>query len=107
MVREKTGNYDLVFPGAHNYRKIMSENTLTYAIRKRLGFDGTAHGLRTNASTTLNEECFRFDIIEKQLAHQERNKVRAAYNRSQYIAERIEMMNWYSDYLNEQKNMLF
>jgi len=82
----------------------MSENTLTYAIRKRLEFEGTAHGLRTNVCTTLNEQGIRFDIIEKQLAHQERNKVRAAYNRSQYLAERTKMMQWHSDYLDEIKN---
>jgi integrase len=78
----------------------MSENTLTYAIRKRLGFDATAHGFRTTASTILNESGFRVDVIERQLAHGERNKVRAAYNRSQYLAERTDMMQWYSDYLD-------
>lgn len=95
-----SGSYDLVFPGSHNYRKPMSENTLTYAIRKRLGFDATAHGFRTTASTILNESGFRVDVIERQLAHGERNKVRAAYNRSQYLAERTDMMQWYSDYLD-------
>ena len=78
--------------------KSCSENTLTYAIRKRLGFDATAHGFRTTASTILNETGYRVDVIERQLAHGERNKVRAAYNRSQYLAERTEMMQWYSDY---------
>ncbi len=95
-----SGSYDLVFPGSHDYRKSMSENTLTYAIRKRLGFDATAHGFRTTASTILNESGFRVDVIERQLAHGERNKVRAAYNRSQYLAERTDMMQWYSDYLD-------
>jgi integrase len=78
----------------------MSENTLTYAIRKRLNFDATAHGFRTTASTILNESGFRVDVIERQLAHGERNKVRAAYNRSQYLAERTDMMQWYSNYLD-------
>jgi integrase len=100
QVRELSGNYELVFPGSHDYRKRMSENTLTYAIRKRLGFDATAHGFRTTASTILNESGFRVDVIERQLAHGERNKVRAAYNRSQYMAERTEMMQWYADYLD-------
>ena len=95
-----SGSYDLVFPGSHNFRKPMSENTLTYAIRKRLGFDATAHGFRTTASTILNESGFRVDVIERQLAHGERNKVRAAYNRSQYLQERTDMMQWYSDYLD-------
>ena len=100
LVKELSGHYDLVFPGSHDHRKPMSENTLTYAIRKRLKFDATAHGFRTTASTILNESGFRVDVIERQLAHGERNKVRAAYNRSQYLAERTEMMQWYSDYLD-------
>jgi integrase len=103
QVHSLSGQYDFVFPGSHDYRKPMSENTLTYAIRKRLKFDATAHGFRTTASTILNESGFRVDVIERQLAHGERNKVRAAYNRSQYIAERTEMMQWYSDYLDSVK----
>jgi integrase len=100
LVKELSSNYDLVFPGSHDHRKPMSENTLTYAIRKRLKFDATAHGFRTTASTILNESGFRVDVIERQLAHGERNKVRAAYNRSQYLAERTEMMQWYSDHID-------
>ncbi len=99
-VREISGNYDYVFPGSHDFRKPMSENTMTFAIQKRLGFDATAHGFRTTASTILNESGYRVDVIERQLAHGERNKVRAAYNRSQYLAERTEMMQWYSNYLD-------
>ena len=102
-IKEHTGSYDLVFPSTHNREKVMSENTLTYAIRKRLKFDATAHGFRTTASTTLNEAGWRVDVIERQLAHSERNKVRAAYNRSQYLDERTDMMQWYGDYLDSQK----
>ena len=99
-VKGISGSYELVFPSTHDRQRLMSENTLTYAIRKRLKFDATAHGFRTTASTILNESGFRVDVIERQLAHGERNKVRAAYNRSQYLAERAEMMQWYSDYLD-------
>ena len=99
QIKEITGRFNLVFPGSHDSKKPMSENTLTYAIRKRLGYDATAHGFRTTASTTLNEQGYRVDVIERQLAHGDRNKIRAAYNRSQYLAERTEMMQWYSDYL--------
>lgn len=102
-IKKITGGYNFVFPGSHNSKKPMSENTLTYAIRKRLRFDATAHGFRTTASTTLNEAGFRVDVIERQLAHGDRNKIRAAYNRSQYLAERTEMMQWYSDYLDNLK----
>jgi len=103
-IKKLTGKHSLVFPGSHDSRKMMSENTLTYAIRKRLKYDATAHGFRTVASTILNEAGFRVDVIERQLAHGDRNKVRAAYNRSQYLAERTEMMQWYSDYLDRLKN---
>jgi integrase len=72
---------------------------MVFAIRKRLNFDATAHGFRTVASTVLNEQGFRADIIERKLAHTERNKIRAAYNRAQYIQERREMMVWWADYL--------
>ena len=98
-----TGKYDLVFPSVRNSRKPMSENTLTFAIRKRLGFDATAHGCRATASTILNEAGFRPDAIERQLAHAERNKVRAAYNRSQYLSERRDMMSWWGNYLEHAK----
>jgi integrase len=99
LVKELSGNYDLVFPDSHGHQKPMSENTLTHAIRKRLKFDATAHGFRTTVSNILIESGFRIYVIEQQLAHGERNKVRAVYNRSQYLAERTEMMQWYSDYL--------
>ncbi|MDH5368566.1 MAG: tyrosine-type recombinase/integrase [Gammaproteobacteria bacterium] len=102
-IKELTSKFDLVFPGSHDSKKMMSENTLTYAIRKRLGFDATAHGFRTTASTTLNEAGFRVDVIERQLAHGDRNKIRAAYNRSQYLDERVDMMQWYSNYLDGTK----
>jgi integrase len=95
-----TGHFDLVFPGDHDWRKPMSENTLTYAIRKRLKFDATAHGFRAVASTALNEQGWRPDVIERQLAHAERNKVRAAYHRSQYLEERHKMMQAWADYLD-------
>ncbi len=98
-----TGRYSLMFPGVRNVRKPMSENTLTFAIKKRLGFNATAHGMRSTASTVLNETGFRPDVIERQLAHAERNKVRAAYHHSQYLEERTQMMQWWADYLDEQK----
>jgi len=56
------------------------------------------------ASTILNENQFRSDVIEKQLAHEQRNKVRGAYNRAEYLEERAEMMQWYADYLDGLKD---
>jgi integrase len=74
---------------------------------RRLGYsndEATAHGFRTTASTRLNEMGWHPDIIELQLAHQERNKVRAAYNRAQRLDERRLMMQAWADYLDGLKS---
>ena len=65
----------------------------------RMGYHGraTVHGFRAMASTALNEMGFRPDVIERQLAHQERNAVRAAYNRAEYLSERRAMMTQWSN----------
>ena len=62
-----------------------------------------AHGFRSIASTILNENKFIGGVVEKQLAHQERNKVRGTYNRSEYLEERVELVQWYADYLDKLK----
>ena len=101
-----TGRGRLVFPGLRSRDRPISDNTLNAALR-RLGFsteEMTAHGFRAMASTLLNERGFPPDIIELQLAHQERDKVRAAYNRAQRLAERRQMMQAWADYLDELKN---
>ncbi|VAW71597.1 Phage integrase, Phage P4-associated [hydrothermal vent metagenome] len=103
QISKLTRKYKLMFPGTQNVKRPMSENTLTYAIRKRLGFDATAHGFRATASTVLNEANFRCDVIEKQLAHSVRNKSRAPYNRSLYLDDRKDMMQWWADYLDKQQ----
>ena len=79
----------------------MSNNTMLYALY-RMGYHGraTIHGFRAMASTALNEMGFRPDVIERQLAHQEQNAVRAAYNRAEYLGERRTMMNQWADYLD-------
>lgn len=80
----------------------MSENTLNGALR-RLGYTSdemTAHGFRSIASTLLNERGVHPDLIELQLAHAERNRVRAAYNRAQRLAERRVMMQNWADYVD-------
>ncbi len=61
----------------------------------------TVHGFRAIASTILNENNFRPDVIERQLAHSDGNQIRRAYNRAQYMPERIEMMKWWGDYLDK------
>jgi len=79
----------------------MSNNTMLYALY-RMGYHGraTVHGFRAVASTALNEMGFRPDLIERQLAHEEHNAVRAAYNRAEYLAERRAMMNHWAGYLD-------
>ena len=97
-----TGTLRLVFPSLLSLDRPMSENTINAALR-RLGYSGdeqTGHGFRSMASTLLNEQGFPPDVIELQLAHSERNKVRAAYNRAQRLAERREMMQRWADYLD-------
>ena len=80
----------------------MSENTMLYAMY-RMGYHGraTVHGFRATASTILNEKGFRSDVIELLLAHVEKNQVRAAYNRAEYLDERREVLQWWADYLDE------
>ena len=80
----------------------MSENTVTAALR-RMGYSGdemTGHGFRSMASTLLNEQGWNRDAIERQLAHGERDAVRAAYNYAQHLSERREMMQAWADYLD-------
>jgi integrase len=91
---------------AYNPGKHISENTMIYALY-RLGYKGrmTGHGFRSLASTVLNEErergahSFSSDVIERQLDHCERDEIRGAYNRAQYLGQRQAMMQWYADYL--------
>jgi integrase len=101
-LQELTGHRPYIFPNQHNPSKCMSENTMLYALY-RMGYHSrtTGHGFRSTASTILNEHGFRADVIERQLAHSERNAVRAAYNHAQYLPERRKMMQWWADYLDQ------
>ena len=97
-----TGSGEYLFPSLRSPLRCMSDNTLNAALR-RLGFDKdemTAHGFRSMASTQLIALGFPPDVIELQLAHAERNKVRAAYNRAERLSERREMMQHWADYLD-------
>ena len=96
------GDGGLVFPGIHYPEKPLSENTMLYALY-RIGYHSkaTMHGFRALFSTIANEVGFNPDAIERQLAHREKNAVRAAYHRSEYMPERIKMMQWWADYLQK------
>jgi integrase len=101
-LQKLTGHRQYMFPNEHNPSTYMSENTILYALY-RMGYHSraTGHGFRSTASTILNENAFRADVIERQLAHSEQNSVRAAYNHAQYLPERRKMMQWWADYLDK------
>ncbi len=96
------GETGYIFPGIRQDSQQLSENTLLYAMY-RLGYHGkaTVHGFRATFSTIANESGFEPDIIEKSLAHEERNAVRKAYNRSEYIEQRRKLMQWWADLLDQ------
>jgi integrase len=102
-LKDTSGGSRYVFPG-RNRDKPISNNTLLFSLY-RLGYKGkmTGHGFRAVASTILNEAGFRPDVIERQLAHCERNQVRGAYNRAEYLPERKRMMQHWADYLDRIK----
>jgi integrase len=97
--RDFLPNRDVVFPNAHDPRRPASHTYLNKAVT-RLGFKGfTAHGIRATGSTMLHDMGFRPEIIERQLAHQERSKTKRSYNRALYLEERRHMMQSFADYL--------
>jgi integrase len=92
---------EFLFPSETNPRKPMSENTMLYALY-RLGYHSrsTVHGFRSSASSLLNKMGFNPDWIERRLSHRERNKVRAAYHREEYLEERRGMMQKWADFID-------
>jgi len=103
LARQKpiSGTSRFVFPG-RNLAVPMSNNTMLFALY-RLGYKGrmSGHGFRSVASSILNESgLWSADAIERQLAHCERNAVRGAYNRAEYLPERKKMMQWWADYID-------
>jgi len=101
-LRDVNGHSRYLFARRRDPNKPISNNTCLYALY-RLGYKGrmTGHGFRSVASTALNESgLWTPDAIERQLAHYERNKVRGAYNRAEYLDERRRMMQWWADELD-------
>ncbi len=100
-----TGEGRFLFPSPRSWDRPMSENAVLAALR-RMGYSGdqmTGHGFRSMASTLLNEQGWNRDAIERQLAHAERDEIRAAYNYAQHMPERRKMMQAWADYLDELK----
>lgn len=102
-IHKFSGNYKYVFPSIRSLSKPIGHTTLLNSLRL-MGYtkeEHSTHGFRSIASTFLNEMGYNSDWIERQLAHRERNEVRASYNYAQYLPERREMMQAWSDYLDE------
>ena len=101
-IKPISGHREFVFPSDRNPRNHINNATANMAL-KRMGFEGrlVSHGLRSLGSTTLNEHEFNPDVIEAALAHVDKNQVRSAYNRAEYIEKRRELMNWWSDHIDQ------
>ncbi len=99
-LRPLTGDAPLLFP-APTKEGVMSNNTMLFALY-RMGYHSraTTHGFRAVGSTILNEQGFTADAVERQLAHDDDDKVRAAYNAAEYLPERRAMLQWYADHLD-------
>lgn len=100
MSQQPTG---ALFPNTRQSSRVMSPTTLNRLL-ERMGWSGkfSAHGFRATASTLLNERGYRSEVIERQLAHRERNKVRASYNHASYLAERRKLMQEWADSIEAQ-----
>ncbi len=111
QVYQFSGNHELIFIGDHNPRKPMSENTVNNALRV-MGYDTKTevcgHGFRTMACSSLIESgLWSKDAVERQMSHQERNSVRAAYiHKAEHIEERRLMVQWWADFLFENTHAL-
>ncbi|WP_300000534.1 integrase arm-type DNA-binding domain-containing protein [uncultured Cedecea sp.] len=105
QIKSMSGNRELIFVGDHDPRKPMSENTVNKALRV-MGFDTKVevcgHGFRTMACSSLIESgLWSKDAVERQMSHQERNSVRAAYiHKAEHLGERKLMIQWWADYLD-------
>lgn len=105
-LRPLTGHGKYLFPSMRTLDRPMSENTVNGALR-RLGYtkeELTGHGFRSMASTLLNEQGWNRDAIERQLAHSERDNIRAAYNYAEFLPERRKMMQAWANYLDSLKS---
>lgn len=98
MMKSVSGGREFIFPSRIKPTQPMNSQTVNAAL-KRAGLGGVlvSHGLRSIASTALNEQGFPPDVIEAALAHVDKNEVRRAYNRSDYLEQRRPMMQWWAD----------
>ncbi|MBU0657153.1 MAG: site-specific integrase, partial [Gammaproteobacteria bacterium] len=104
-IQPLTGDGKYVFPSPRSDKRPMSDNAVLSALR-RMGYEKdemSGHGFRSMASTLLHEMGWNTDLIERQLAHADRNKIRAAYNYAEFMPERKKMMQAWADYLDALK----
>lgn len=102
-LQKRTGGMELLFPGERGVNKPISDVTLIKAFQV-MGYKGdkkvVPHGMRHTASTVLHENNFKSEVVEMQLAHKDKNKIRATYNHALYLEERKQIMQWWADYLD-------
>ena len=98
VMRPISAHREYIFPSRNDPQQPMNSQTANAAL-KRIGYGGklVAHGLRSIASTTMNEAGFNADIIESSLAHTDKNEVRRAYNRANYLKQRSDLLAWWGD----------
>ncbi|WP_105902128.1 tyrosine-type recombinase/integrase [Vibrio gangliei] len=101
-IKPISGHREFIFPSSRNPKVSTDSETANKAL-SRMGFKDrtTAHGLRSLASTTLNEQGFDYDVIEAALAHTDKNQIRAAYNRTDYLERRRTLMSWWSEHIEK------
>lgn len=101
-IKPYSGHREYVFPADRNPRTHCNSQTANMAL-KRMGFEGrlVSHGMRSMASTTLNEHGWEPELIEVALAHVDKDEVRSAYNRADYIERRRPMMAWWSEHIQK------
>lgn len=100
VMKPISAHREYVFPSRNDPKQPMNSQTANAAL-KRIGYGGklVAHGLRSIASTAMNEALFNADVIEAALAHTDKNEIRRAYNRSNYLTLRKELMRWWGQYI--------
>lgn len=107
VIKPISARREYVFPSRNDPKLPMNSQTANAAL-KRIGYGGklVAHGLRSIASTALNESGFNPDVIEAALAHSDKNEVRRAYNRSTYLEQRIDLMNWWGTFVYNHNQLM-
>lgn len=103
-IQRISGDYEFLFPSAISTKKPMSDVSMIKMMKKFSNDKMTPHGVRHLGSTILNEKGFNGDWVERQLSHVEDSKIRGTYNKAEYLTQRVEMMQWWADYLDRRSH---